>query len=96
MHPDDARSRNLGDGSRVTIKNDYGSIIANVSIDSDPKRGTVRMTHGWGQNRTRMKVARKYAGVNANELLPSGPGSFEKISNQAFMTGIPVSVEVCE
>jgi hypothetical protein len=40
-------------------------------------------------------VARKYAGVNANSLLPTGPGSYEKLSNQSFMTGIPVDVEVC-
>jgi hypothetical protein len=42
-----------------------------------------------------MQVAKKHAGVNANELLPSGPGSFEKLSNQAFMTGIVVSVDAC-
>ncbi len=95
MHPDDARSRNLGDGSEVTIKNDFGSILSKVILDSDLKPGTVAMTHGWGHVGSRMKVAGKYAGVNANELLPSGPGSYEKISNQAFMTGIPVSVEAC-
>jgi hypothetical protein len=51
------------------------------------------MTHGWGNAKTRMTVAQQYAGVNANDLLPSGPDSFEKLSNQAFMTGIPVNVE---
>jgi len=40
-----------------------------------------------------MKVAHKYPGVNVNQLLPSGPGSYEKLSNQAHMTGIPVSIE---
>jgi hypothetical protein len=29
--------------------------------------------------------------VNANVLLPIGPDSFEPLSSQAFMTGIPVS-----
>ena len=95
MHPDDARSRNLGDGSRATIHNENGSIVTGVVLDDGLKPGTVAMTHGWGHSRTGMKVAKKFAGVNANELLPSGPGSFEKISNQAFMTGIPVSVEAC-
>ena len=51
------------------------------------------MTHGWGHQNTGMSVAKKYPGTNANELLPSGPGSYEKLSNQAFMTGIPVKVE---
>ncbi|HJP50683.1 MAG TPA: molybdopterin-dependent oxidoreductase [Pseudomonadales bacterium] len=95
MHPGDARARNLGDGSRVTIRNDYGKIISHIVLDEDLKPGTVAMTHGWGHSRTRMQVAKKHAGVNANELLPSGPGSFEKLSNQAFMTGIVVSVDAC-
>jgi anaerobic selenocysteine-containing dehydrogenase len=93
MHPDDARARNLGEGSSVTIANDNGAITADIALDDDLKIGTVAMTHGWGHAQTGMKVAKKYAGVNANELLPSGPGSFEKLSNQAFMTGIPVNVE---
>ena len=94
MHPDDARARNLGDGSRVRIWNTFGDISSTVSIDETLKPGTVAMTHGWGNDKTRMQVAMQYAGVNANDLLPSGPGSYEKLSNQAFMTGIPVSVEV--
>jgi anaerobic selenocysteine-containing dehydrogenase len=94
MHPDDARARNLGDGSRVRIWNTFGDISSTVSIDETLKPGTVAMTHGWGNDKTRMQVAKQYAGVNANDLLPSGPGSYEKLSNQAFMTGIPVSVEV--
>ena len=95
MHPDDARARNLGEGSRVQIKNDNGAIASTVSLDDGLKPGTVAMTHGWGNDKTRMKVAKAHAGVNANELLPSGIGSYEKISNQAFMTGIPVDVEAC-
>ncbi len=95
MHPDDARARNLGDGSAVRIWNTFGDIASTVSLDETLKPGTVAMTHGWGNDKTRMQVAKKYAGVNANDLLPSGPGSYEKLSNQAFMTGIPVSVEVC-
>ena len=95
MHPDDARARNLGDGSAVRIWNRFGDIASTVSLDSTLKPGTVAMTHGWGNDKTRMRVAKQYAGVNANDLLPSGPGSYEKLSNQAFMTGIPVNVEVC-
>ena len=50
-------------------------------------------THGWGQGESRgMRVASGAPGVNCNALLPSGPGSFEPLSNQAHMTGIPVSV----
>jgi len=95
MHPEDARARNIGDGARVKIHNNWGSIEADVMLDQSLKPGVVAMTHGWGhQNSVGMKTAQQYAGVNANELLPSGPGSYEKVSNQAFMTGIPVDVEI--
>lgn len=92
MHPEDARARNLGDGSTVSIANHFGKIESIVKLDDGLKPGTVAMTHGWGHSKTGMSVAKQNAGVNSNELLPSGPGSFEKISNQAFMTGIPVEV----
>jgi anaerobic selenocysteine-containing dehydrogenase len=95
MHPEDARARNLGEGSKVQIENDNGSIESTVALDDGLKLGTVAMTHGWGHDKTRMNTAKAYAGVNVNELLPSGIGSYEKISNQAFMTGIPVNVEAC-
>jgi hypothetical protein len=39
-----------------------------------------------------MRTARERPGVNCNALLPAGPGSFEPLSNQAHMTGIPVEV----
>lgn len=92
MHPDDARARNVGEGSSVRIANSFGEIVATVALDDGLKPGTVAMTHGWGHQGTGMKVASRYPGSNANALLPSGPGSFEKLSNQAFMTGVPVEV----
>jgi hypothetical protein len=39
-----------------------------------------------------MSVAAARPGVNPNALLPSGPGSFEPLSSQAHMTGVPVDV----
>jgi hypothetical protein len=40
-----------------------------------------------------MRVAAGSPGVNANRLLPTGPGSYEPLSNQAFMTGVPIEIE---
>lgn len=93
VHPDDARARNLGEGSEVTVSNSFGNVSTVVSLDESLQPGTVAMTHGWGYGGKSMKVAAQYPGSNANDLLPSGPGSYEKISNQAFMTGIPVEIE---
>jgi anaerobic selenocysteine-containing dehydrogenase len=93
MHPDDARVRQIGDGASVRISNRYGTIEAPVKLSDELMPGVVAMTHGWGHGSTPgMRVAQQTAGVNCNVLLPSGPGAFEPISNQAHMTGIPVDV----
>ena len=94
IHPEDARRYNLGDGSTVRVFNDYGEVTTRVTIDIDLKPGTLAITHGWGYQGDKMKTASANAGCNVNNLLPSGPGSFEKVSNQSFMTGIPVEIEV--
>ncbi len=93
IHPEDARARNLGDGSTVKIQNNFGEVETVVSLDESLTPGTVAMTHGWGYKGKSMKTASEFSGANANNLLPSGTGSYEKISNQAFMTGIPVEVQ---
>jgi len=92
IHPEDARARNLGEGSTVKVHNEFGEVTTTVTLDEGLKRGTVAMTHGWGYQGKDMKTASEYAGCNANDLLPSGAGSYEMISNQAFMTGVPVDV----
>jgi anaerobic selenocysteine-containing dehydrogenase len=90
----DARRRNLESGTRVRLFNAWGSIETVLKIDDRLRDGVAAMTHGWGNHKTPgMKVAQKYPGVNVNHLLPSGPGSYEKLSNQAHMTGIPVEIE---
>lgn len=94
IHPDDAKNLALTENDEVQIKNQYGSIKANIAFDKRLRKQVVAMSHGWGnQNSSTMKVAAKFSGVNVNELLPSGPGSYEKISNQAHMTGISVSLQ---
>lgn len=94
MNPEDARKRGVEDGDNVRMYNRWGVIEARVKVDDRLRRGVVAMTHGWGnENTPGMKVAKKFPGVNVNRLLPRGPGSYEKISNQAHMTGIAVDIE---
>jgi hypothetical protein len=40
-----------------------------------------------------MRIASERPGVNVNRLLPSGPGSFDSLSDMAYMTGILVEVQ---
>jgi len=96
MNPDDAERRGLADGVRVTCRSAHGAVDATLAYDAELMPGVVSMTHGWGHAKTGMRVAQKHPGVNANALLPSGPGSYEPLSNQAHMTGIPVEVSAAE
>ena len=94
MNPEDARKRGVQSGDRVRMHNQWGEVEAEVRIDDRLRDGVTAMAHGWGnQNTPGMKVAQKYPGVNVNRLMPHGPGSYEKISNQAHMTGIAVSID---
>lgn len=94
MHAKDAARRDVREGARVRMWNDYGEVLSEVVFSDDLLEGVVAMTHGWGHGGSPgMSVAEATAGVNVNRLLPSGEGSFEPLSNQAFMTGIAVRVE---
>jgi anaerobic selenocysteine-containing dehydrogenase len=93
MHPDDATARGLAEGARARVWNEHGEVEAVVSFDADLLPGVVAMAHGWGnRNTSGMRVAQAHPGVNASALLPSGRGSFEPLSSQAHMTGVPVEV----
>lgn len=93
MHPADAAARGLEAGARVTVQSASGRIEARLELADDLRPGVVAMAHGWGHaGNPRLRVAQIAAGVNVNRLLPSGPGSFEPLSGQAHMTGVPVEV----
>ena len=93
MHPDDAAARQLREGSLVKVRSPHGERDIELKFDMDMMPGVVAINHGWGHSAAPgMRVARRTAGVNANGLLPSGPGAYEPVSNQAHMTGISVEV----
>ena len=94
INPSDATRLKLTESSAVRVYNEFGEIHATVTLDEDLREGVVAMTHGWGNQKTpKLKVAHQHPGVNANILLPTGEGSYEKISNQAFMTGVPIKLQ---
>ncbi len=94
MHPEDAAGRGLEVGDRVRVSNAWGEIEVELAFDPGLVRGAAALPHGGGNARTpALTFASEEPGANANRLLPSGPGSFEPISGQAFMTGIPIEVE---
>ncbi len=93
VNPDDAAARGLRSGDKVRVWNENGSLELEIESEPTLMRGVVALTHGWGHEGVAgMKVAARTPGVNANVLLPIGPDSFEPLSSQAFMTGIPVEI----
>jgi len=93
VHPEDASALGLSEGDLVRVSGPGGEIETEVEIDDSLMAGVVAMSHGWGNAATPgLSVAQRHPGVNPNRLLPVGPGSFEPLSNQAFMTGIPVEI----
>ena len=93
VHPEDARERGLRDGEKARLSNAHGALELEIALDPGLMRGVVALTHGWGnRGSTGMRVAARTPGVNANVLLPVGEGSFEPLSSQAFMTGVPVEL----
>lgn len=93
VHPDDARRLGLADDVVVRVQSPAGAVELPVRVDDDLMPGVVAATHGWGHAAASgMRIASERPGVNVNRLLPSGPGSYDPLSNQAFMTGIPVEV----
>ena len=97
MHPDDAMALGLADGCAVVVANGNGRIDTVVEHDADLRPGVVSMVHGWGHRASpRMRVAHAHPGANPNTLLPIGEGSYEPLSSQAHMTGIPVTVRASD
>jgi anaerobic selenocysteine-containing dehydrogenase len=93
VNPADAAALGLVTGDRVLVASDHGEVAADVALDDELMPGVVSMVHGWGHAASpRMRVAAEHPGTNPNALLPSGPGSYEPLSSQAHMTGIPVTV----
>ena len=93
LHPDDAAGLGVAEGDRVRVASAHGEVATTVEIGDDLLPGVVLMIHGGGhQASPGLRVASARPGANPNALLPIGDGSFEPLSSQAHMTGIPVEV----
>jgi len=91
IHPDDAVSVGVDDGSMAVVSSEAGSVQVEVEVTQRISTGTVSMPHGWGhgQEGTRMRVAADHAGTNSNVL--TAP-TIDPLSGNAVLNGIPVTV----
>jgi anaerobic selenocysteine-containing dehydrogenase len=94
MNPRDALTRGLREGQWIVVRNDFGTLRAELELDEKLREGVVAMSHGFGNaNTSGMPTAQQYPGVNVNILSPAGPGTFDPISSMSQLTGISVEVE---
>ncbi|WP_322936616.1 molybdopterin-dependent oxidoreductase [Nocardioides bizhenqiangii] len=91
MHPDDLAARGLTDGSLVTVTSRVGSVKVDVQATADMMRGVVSLPHGYGHQRTgvRLGVADKVAGASINDL--TDPERLDASGNAA-LSGVRVTV----
>lgn len=70
VHPTDAESLDLTNGSVVKVSSRVGAIELPIEITDKMMQGVVSMPHGYGHARegVRLDTALKYAGVSINDL----------------------------
>ena len=92
IHPDDARQRGLSTQDSAQISSRVGSLRVQIEVTEDVMPGVVCLPHGWGHNRDgiALRVAETNPGVNSNDL--SDELAVDKVSGNAVLNGIPVSV----
>ncbi|MFN3749443.1 MAG: molybdopterin oxidoreductase family protein [Sphingorhabdus sp.] len=92
IHPDDARARNLGDGSLAEVSSKSGAIKLPVEVTDDMMPGTVSIPHGWGHNLpgVSMAVAQAHAGASINDLTEED--ALDPLSGNAAFSGVAVEV----
>lgn len=93
IHPDDARARQLENGSMARVSANGKSIQVPVKLDDAMQPGTIAVPHGWGhQQADGLRVARNTGGANVNLIMPDGPRSIEPGSGMSHMNGVVADV----
>jgi hypothetical protein len=92
VHPDDARSRALVDGAKAKVMSQTGELEIAVEVTDAIRPGVVSIPHGWGHDvdGVDLSIAREHAGVNTNVL--TSTDTFDVLSGNAVLSGIPVEV----
>jgi anaerobic selenocysteine-containing dehydrogenase len=92
MNPNDARARNLGEGSLAKVSSRTGSVELPVEVTDDMMPGVVSIPHGFGHGRSGVgwKTAAKNPGVSANDV--TDERLLDAISGNAAVNGVAVEV----
>jgi anaerobic selenocysteine-containing dehydrogenase len=93
VHPDDAQSSGLSDGSLARVTSRTGSLEAPVEVTDAIMPGVISIPHGWGHDAegVELSVASAHAGANSNLL--ADETLIDPPSGNAVLNGIPVNLE---
>ncbi|MDO5504219.1 MAG: molybdopterin oxidoreductase family protein [Actinomycetia bacterium] len=92
IHPEDAESAGITDGSQARVTSRAGEVVVDVRITDEMMPGVVSLPHGYGHDRdgVRLAYARSVPGVSINDL--TDPDQVEPLSGNAVLNGVPVRV----
>jgi anaerobic selenocysteine-containing dehydrogenase len=93
VHPEDAASLEIADGSRVTIHSSVGQIGLPLEFSPDMPRGVVSIPHGYGHAREGLgwDVPDEAKGESYNDLVPNA--SLD-VTGNAALNGVPIEIRV--
>ena len=94
MNPQDLSRHDIKDGSTVSVQSRTGSVTTVVEASEDIMPGVVCLPHGWGQQdkNVRLSVASQQGGANYNRLTDAS--FIDRLSGNAALNAVPVSVEL--
>jgi anaerobic selenocysteine-containing dehydrogenase len=92
MHPQDLDHHGLDDGGRATLSSRTGSIEVTVQASDSVMPGVVSLPHGYGHGRpgVRLGIAREHAGASCNDV--TDELELDRLSGNAAVNGVPVTV----
>jgi anaerobic selenocysteine-containing dehydrogenase len=93
IHPDDASTRGIENGSVVSVSSAAGSIHLPAELTDTVMPGVVCMPPLWGHNRpgTRRTVANAHPGASMNDI--TNQKVMDQLTGNAVVHGVPVKVE---
>lgn len=92
MHPTDAASRGLSNGTSVRVESRVGAVDAELELTDGIMPGVVSLPHGWGHGRdgAQLRIAAAHAGVSINDL--TDDQRVDELTGNAAFSGVPVTV----
>jgi len=93
VHPEDAERLHLAPGDLARMESEAGTVTVPVEVTDEIARGVVSLPHGWGHDRSRIRlaVAGAHAGVSANDV--TSEFHLDTLSGNAAFNGLAVTVQ---